>query len=136
MRKQIVAVTLSLSVGVMLAANTAVSSTPPTPPTPLTQANTAAPLLLSQTLSDRAVQNDDDDDDEEVYVALDADGNGKADNKDGDRQPDHYVRVLVKFAKHCGIPVVLCAIEGVAGPLMYICAFRAGWNCAAAYDDR
>jgi hypothetical protein len=77
------------------------------------------------------------DDDDEVYVALDADGDGKADNKDGDRQPDHWIRVAKKFARHCGIPLLLCAVEGVAGPLiMYICAFRAGWNCAKAYDDR
>lgn len=104
---------------------------------PSADARLATAIVMPMSgVNDEALRLDDNDDDEEVYVALDADGNGKADNKDGDNRPDQWVRVLVKFAKRCGIPLVMCAVEGVPGPLQYICAFRAGWNCAKAYDDR
>jgi hypothetical protein len=77
-----------------------------------------------------------DDDDDDIGLVLDADGDGHADDRNHDGQPDTAIDVMYACAQYCSIRV-----EGVAPCfktrfLKYYCEAAAAMKCAQDCNNR
>jgi hypothetical protein len=76
------------------------------------------------------------DDDDDVYLALDADGDGNADDRNRDGQPDTVIDVVYACAQQCSI-----RIQGVEPCfktrfIKYFCEAAAAMKCAQDCNNR
>jgi hypothetical protein len=67
--------------------------------------------------------------------ALDADGDGQADDKDGVPGPDHWIEVGLKCASDCGKKVTAAQACFVLGPVYYFCLGAAAFLCLRDCDS-
>jgi hypothetical protein len=64
-----------------------------------------------------------------VEVALDANGDHRADDRDGDGIPDRYLDAAFTCATSCGLKLTAAEQCAILGPVVYFCVGYAVYRC-------